>query len=208
MSRIIDISRPIGESTAVWPGDTPFSRKWVMAIEDGCSCNTSTITLTTHIGAHTDAPRHFLESEPTIDRVPLEKYLGPCRVVHTRDPAAVTLADLDGVDFAAEERLLFRTPSALADDEWKDDFPFISVEVARAAAEAGLRLIGIDTPSVDPMTSKTLTAHKTLLSGGVAILEGIDLRHVAEGRYELIALPLKIADGDASPVRAILRTLP
>ena len=206
MSRLIDISRPIGEKTAVWPGDTPFSRKWVMAIDEGCSCNTSTITLTTHIGAHTDAPRHFLEGEPTIDQVPLEKYIGPCRVVHIRDPEAVTLADLEGIDLANEQRLLFRTPSDLDDEEWRDDFHYISLEVAQAAA-AGTLLLGIDTPSVDPMTSKTLDAHKSLLSGGVAILEGIDLREVPEGRYELIALPLKIADGDASPVRAILRTL-
>jgi arylformamidase len=205
--QLIDISRTISETTAVWPGDTPFSRRYVMAIEEGSSCNTSTITMTTHIGAHTDAPHHYEAGAPTIDQVPLHKYIGPCRVVHARDPDAVRIADLEGIDLGREERLLFRTPGALADDAWRDDFPYLSVEVAAALAGAGVKLVGIDTPSVDPMDSKTLEAHKVLLTGGVAILEGICLDHVAAGRYELIALPLRIAGGDSSPVRAVLRPL-
>jgi arylformamidase len=115
--------------------------------------------------------------------------------------------DVEGLDLGREERILFRTPRAVGDDAWDDAFAYLSLEFARKAAEAGMKLVGIDTPSVDPMTSKTLDAHKVLLRGGVAILEGIDLSRVAEGRYELIALPLRIAGGDASPVRAILRTL-
>ena len=203
----IDISRRISEKTAVWPGDTPFSRRWVMSIADGAACNTSTITLSSHTGTHADAPLHFEEGAAGIDAVELGAYLGPCRVIHTRTRACVTTADLQDVVLERGMRLLLKTPEAPGDEEWKDDFAFISEEVAGALAKARLALVGIDTPSVDPMDSKTMDAHKILLAGGVAILESLDLSSVPEGNYELIALPLKIAGGDSSPVRAVLRPL-
>jgi arylformamidase len=202
---IIDISRLVGERTAVWPGDTPFSRNFVMAIPAGDVCNTSTLTLSAHTGTHADAPLHFVQGTEGCDALPLDRYLGRCRVVHCASGGPVTLDDVRGLDLAREERLLFRTSPDLADDAWRDDFPWISLPLARAAAGAGLRLMGIDTPSVDPMDSKTLEAHKTLLAGRVAILESLDLSRAPEGIWELIALPLRIAGGDASPVRAILR---
>lgn len=201
---IIDISRTIGESTAVWPGDTPFSRRWVMAIPGGCSCNTSTITLSAHTGAHTDAPSHFLHGAPSIDQVSLRKYMGPCIVIRTKDRECVRPSDFEGVDLRSAERVLFRTPAAPATDAWDDRFTYLSIEAARALAEAGVELVGIDTPSVDAMDSKTLDAHKILFEGGVAILESIDLSGVEPGPYQLIALPLRIAGGDSSPVRAVL----
>ncbi len=204
---LIDISRPISESIAVWPGDTRFSRRTVMAIPDGCPCNVSTFTLSAHTGAHADAPSHFIHDAAAIDQVDLGAYVGRCRVIEVRDPVAVRLADIEGLDLRAEERLLFRTPFPLSHDTWRDDFTFVSIEVAERAARAGLRLLGIDTPSVDPMRSKTLDAHKTLLRGGVAILEGLDLSLAPAGVYELIALPLRVAGADASPVRAVLRPL-
>ncbi|MAG56215.1 MAG: hypothetical protein CMJ83_07995 [Planctomycetes bacterium] len=204
MTEIIDISRLLSEDVAVFPGDTQFSRKWVMSIDDGCSCNTSTFTLSAHTGAHTDAPSHFVKGAPTLDQVPLDKYLGRCRVIHGKHADAIKLDDLEGLDLAAEERLLFRTPNAPGDDEWDDAFAYVSKEVAERAAGDGLTLIGIDTPSVDPMTSKTLDAHRALFGGGVAILESIDLSGVDEGVYRLIALPLRIAGADSSPVRAVL----
>ena len=204
-SGIIDISRLVGEHTAVWPGDTPFSRKLVMAIPAGDACNTSTLTLSAHIGTHADAPLHFVEGAEGCDAVPLERYLGRCRVIHCGSGGPVTLDDVRGLDLGQEERILFRTAPDLGDDAWRDDFPWLSLPFARAAADAGLRLVGIDTPSVDPMDSKTLDAHKTLLAGRVAILESLDLSRAPEGVWELIALPLRIAGGDASPVRAILR---
>jgi arylformamidase len=204
---IIDISRVLDENTAVWPGDTPFSRKWVMAIPDGCSCNTSTITLSAHTGAHTDAPSHFVEGAPNIDQVSLTKYMGRCRVVHTKNRDCVILEDIAGVDLTRCQRVLFRTPQAPATDAWDNSFTYISREVAEALVKARIRLVGIDTPSVDSMNSKTLDAHKILFEGGVAILESIDLSDVFEGYYQLIALPLRIKGGDSSPVRAVLLPL-
>ena len=205
--RIIDISRSISERTAVWPGDTTFSRRPVMQLAQGCSCNVSTYTLSAHTGSHADAPRHFVEGAADSAQCALDAYWGPCLVVATRNPLCVSIDDIAGIDLAAEQRLLFRTPNAPADDVWNDDFSFIHPDVARAAAQAGVRLLGIDTPSVDPMTSKTLETHKLLLRGRVAILESLDLSAVPPGRYELCALPLKIDGGDASPVRAVLRVL-
>ena len=202
--KIIDISRSLDESTAVWPGDTPFSRKWVMAIPEGCSCNTSTITLSAHTGAHTDAPSHFVQGAPAIDEVPLTKYMGRCRVVHTKHKDSVRPSDLHGLDLSKCERVLLRTPQAPATDAWDDGFTFISKEAAMLLVESGVKLVGIDTPSVDSMNSKTLDAHKILFGGGVAILESIDLSVVSEGDYQLIALPLRIRGGDSSPVRAVL----
>lgn len=206
--RIIDISRRIAEDSAVWPGDTVFSRRPVMQIAQGCSCNVSGYTLSAHTGSHADAPRHFVEGAADSAGCDLSSYLGPCLVVATASAECVQPGDLAGLDLAREQRLLFRTPRPPADHEWQNDFTFIHPDVARAAAAAGLRLIGIDTPSVDPMSSKTLDAHKALLAGSVAILENLDLSRVAPGRYELIALPLKIVGADASPVRAVLRELP
>lgn len=207
MSDLIDVSRLVSEETAVWPGDTPFSRKWVMAIEEGCACNTSTFTMSAHTGTHTDAPCHFDDDAASLEKVDLELYIGRCRVIHAGQADCIRPSDIDGLDLREEERLLFRTEPHLADDAWRDDFAYVSAEVAARAAAEGLKLIGIDTPSMDPMESKTMTAHKTLLSGGVAILEGLDLSGVPEGRYELIALPLRIARADSSPVRAVLRPL-
>ena len=205
MSILHDISRLVSERTAVWPGDTQFSRRWVMEIPAGAAVNTSTLTLSAHTGTHTDAPCHFADGAPSLADVALDAYLGRCRVVHARSRTRVGLEDVAGLDLAREERLLFRTDPQLGDEDWKDDFAYIAPELARAAATAGLRLIGIDTPSVDPMTSKTMDAHRALFAGGVAILESVDLSAVPEGVYELIALPLRIAAADSSPVRAVLR---
>ena len=203
--RIWDISRTVDESTAVWPGDTPFSRKWVMRIDQGCSCNVSTVTHTVHCATHADAPLHFVDGAPSIEAVDLAKYVGPCLVMTARSRDALHVTDLAGLDLRKEERLLVRGPDKLRDDEWRDAFFHCSVEAARHVAASRLQLLGIDTPSMDFMSSKELEAHKALIAGGVAILENLDLSNVPDGRYELIALPLKIRGGDASLVRAVLR---
>ncbi len=205
--RIWDISRTVDESTAVWPGDTAFSRKWVMRIDGGCSCNVSTVTHTVHCGTHADAPLHFVDGAAGIDAVDLRKYLGPCRVLTAKSADCLRVTDLAGLDLAKEERLLVRGPDALRDDEWRDEFFHCSVDAARHAATHGLRLLGLDTPSMDFMTSRELEAHKALIAGGVAILENLDLSAVPDGRYELIALPLRIRGADASLVRAVLREI-
>jgi arylformamidase len=145
-----------------------------------------------------------------IDRMPLDHYIGPCRVVRTITPCAgrrVMPADVEGLDAIAEPRVLIRTGSFPDPERWNADFAALSVELVEALAARGVVTVGIDTPSVDLQDSKDLPAHRAILRHGIAILEGLNLGGVEPGRYELIAPPLKIKDGDAGPVRAVLRTL-
>ncbi len=210
---IFDISEPISPATAVWPGDTPFSRDWVMAMDHGQSCNVSTIHMSVHCGTHSDAPLHFLPGAAAIDRVPLDSYLGSCRVVSvlaTQDASTGSQAVIPVDAFAALgdcRRVLFRTKAQHDATSFDEAFCCVGPAAAAEAVARGLLLVGIDTPSMDPFSSTSMETHRTLLSGGVAILENLDLSQVADGEYELIALPLKLVGGDASPVRAILRTL-
>jgi len=206
--KIYDISEPISEHTAVFPGDTPFSRQWVMRIEEGRSCNTSTIKMSAHCGTHTDSPLHYENDDTDIASVDLTTYMGRCRVLAVRGeggpslvPGSALSSDvLEGVD-----RLLLRTADKHDHSVFDRHFTALGPEAAKALVAAGLRLIGIDTPSMDYADSKELEAHKILRAGNVALLENLDLTDVPEGDYELIALPLRILGSDSSPVRAILR---
>jgi arylformamidase len=209
--RIWDISEPIEPATATFPGDTPFAQEWVMRMERGGSCNVSTIRMSVHAGTHTDAPLHFDCAAPDIAAVDLRAYLGRCRVVDVRGegrpplvPASVLRPEL----LAGAERILLRTRDRHDHRVFDEGFTAVGAAAARVLVAAGIRLVGIDTPSIDHATSKELDGHHVLYLGGVAILENIDLSHVPAGDYELIALPLRIVNGDSSPVRAILRELP
>jgi arylformamidase len=205
--RIYDISPTISPSSPVWPGDTSFSSRSVMEMSQGCSCNVATIQTTVHIGAHADSPYHFLESGARIGGVSLHHYLGRCRVFECLGKAALTKEWVSSLDLAGVERALVRTRSQQESNPFEDGFSFLDPEAAKFLTEQGLVLFGIDTPSVDAFDSKTLQSHNYLLQGQMAILEGLDLTSVPLGDYELIALPLKFKDIDASPVRAILRAL-
>lgn len=205
--RLIDISQTVQEDTVVWPGDTPFSREWVMTMEGGCSCNVSTIRMSVHCGTHSDAPYHFIEDGIRSADVSLEAYIGPCLVIEAGDEEAVRASDLDGVDFSRHRRFLFKTRRPCTATTWRDDFTYMGVDAAERLVEGGAMLVGLDTPSMDAMDSKTLDAHKVLCSGGLALLENLDLAHVEPGAYELIAPPIKVGGSDSAPVRAILRTL-
>jgi len=209
--RIWDISEPIEPATATFPGDNAFSQQWVMRQEQGMSCNVSTIRMSVHVGTHADAPLHFDREGRDIAGVDLRRYLGRCRVVDVRGvgtpsliPAAALTPDvLDGA-----ERILFRTGDRHDHRRFDAAFTAVGGDAARVLAAAGVLLVGIDTPSMDHAADKQLDGHHELQKGGVAILENLDLSGVPAGDYELIALPLRIVAGDASPVRAVLRELP
>jgi len=207
VSRIIDITPPVDPSIAVWPGDTPYAVSWVARMDQGASCNVSSITTTPHVGAHADGPLHFLVDGPAIGNVDLDPYLGRCRVVDVTGVAAVTEESVFGMDLSSVTRLLFKTGTFPDPLQWNPDFAYLDPGFVRRLGKLGVRLIGIDTPSVDPMDSKTLPAHHALVEMGMRNLEGLDLSQVEPGDYELIALPLRLADADSSPVRAVLRTL-
>lgn len=203
---LYDISRTIAPGIAIWPGDTPFQNHFVMQMEKGDSCNVGTVTMSVHTGTHSDAPLHFDDQGLDISKVPLDKYLGPATVVEIPSAACIEPRHIAELDYERISRILFKTKaSERPDDEWDEDFVYLSEAAAELLGKKGVQLVGLDSPSVDPFRSKTLTAHKILLRYGVAILEGLNLNSVSPGEYELIALPLKLAGLDASPVRAVLR---
>ena len=209
--RLWDISEPIEPASATFPGDSPFSQEWVARQEQGASCNVSTIRMSVHVGTHTDAPLHFDLAGPDIASVDLTQYIGRCRVVDVRgegSPSLIPARVLTPELLAGAERILLRTRDTHDHRRWDPSFTTLGPDAARALVQAGIRLVGIDTPSMDHADSKELDGHHLLYEGGVAILENLDLRAVPAGDYELIALPLRIVNGDSSPVRAILRELP
>jgi len=204
--RIWDISQKLHPGLPVWPGDTAFEHARTWTMEAGSPVNVSALTLSTHSGAHADAPLHYDPGSPDIANVSLEPYLGECLVIDARETGAeIEIGDLPHLHSA--DRVLFRTFERFPHKEWDAHTTAIAPETIDWLAVQGVKLVGIDTPSIDPQDSKEMLAHKAVLRHDMRVLEGLVLDDVPEGRYELIALPLPIVDGDASPVRAILREL-
>ncbi len=205
---LYDISPPITDNLQVWPGDTPPSREILADIRRGDSYTLSTLHATVHLGAHADAPSHFGLDAPAIDAVNLEAYLGRCQVL--RLPVGrrgrITPELLPAP--VSAPRVLLATETFPDPDRFNEDFASLTPELIHFLAGQGVRLVGIDTPSVDPFAAPDLPAHRACLEHRVAILEGLVLADVPAGIYELIALPLRLVGFDASPVRAILRPLP
>jgi arylformamidase len=204
---LYDLSPTIRPEIPVWPGDTAFQSRLTWSIADGASVNLSAVTTTPHLGSHADAPFHTEPRGEGMAGMPLEPYLGLCRVVRVPPQPLIEPRHVDGIDLANPGRILFKSESVRDRRSFPERFTALSPELAALLGERGAVLVGMDTPSVDPFESKTLDAHHALFRGGVAILEGLVLDGVPEGIYELIALPLRLAGLDASPVRAVLRTV-
>ncbi len=203
---LYDLTPPIDDRLTVWPGDTPPSREVLCHIKDGSSVTLSTLRATVHLGAHVDGPNHYGLDAPSIDQRSLDYYLGECQVVRIAAQRGTRVQPADLQSPILAPRVLFATGTFPDRTRFHEDFAALSPELVDALYAQGVRLIGIDTPSVDLYTSKDLPAHKRFLANDMAILEGIVLDGVPEGVYELIALPLKLVGFDASPVRAVLRT--
>jgi arylformamidase len=218
MRGLWDISPPISQATPAFPGDTVYSQRWTAEIGPGCPVNVSAITMSPHLGAHADAPLHYARDGTPIGAVDLDPFLGPCRVVHAIDrggvirpehvPQAASAVPTtpEAVGRPLPPRVLVRT-RLRASRQWSSEFAAFAPETIAWLASLGVRLVGIDTPSVDPADSKTLDSHQQLLAHDMRVLENLVLDDVPPGDYELIALPLKLAGADASPVRAVLRSL-
>ena len=203
---ILDVSVLVRPGTPEWPGDVPFSCGWSCRLESGASVNLSHIAGSPHVGTHADAPLHVRDGWPGSDLLPLAAFLGPALVLDVSDQPDGPLAlDAEDSRLAACERLLLRTGRTIADGRFPDAWPVLSAPTATALAARGLRLLGVDAPSVDERTSKTLDVHHALFGAGACVLENLDLRMVVPGQYELIALPQRLEGLDAAPVRAVLR---
>jgi arylformamidase len=204
-----DISRPIEPGLPVWPGDPPFELGWVSRIADGGGANVAVARIGMHTGTHADAPLHIRDDGSAIDEIPLDAFLGKALLVDARDRGALDVAFVNEAlaRSATARRLLFRTGAWEFSDGFPKVFPALEPAAAEALIAAGVVLVGTDAPSLDPPDSAELPAHHALLDAGIPILENLCLDEPASGEYELIALPLRIVGADASPVRAVLRTL-
>jgi arylformamidase len=205
---LIDISPLIDPAIAVWPGDTPFTRNVNLDMNEGANLTLSDVRTTVHVGAHADAPSHYVANGEDIAVRRLELYIGRCVVVHVAIDRGERIYPLHIRDkVISAPRVLLRTGTFPDTRNWNEDFASLSPELVHRLYQHGVILIGIDTPSVDPFDSKDLEAHNALADHDMGLLEGLVLDHVDEGEYELIAPPLRLRGADASPVRAVLRTL-
>lgn len=208
MKRIWDISPPVHAGSPVFPGDTAYSQEWTAQLEPGSPVNVSRITLSPHVGAHADAPLHYDGGGAAIGSVSLEPYLGRCRVIHAIGCGA--LVEWRHIEHALRDlppRVLVRTYERMPIDAWDPDLAAYAPATIERLAARGVKLVGIDTASIDPAASKTLESHQAIRRLDLRVLENLVLDDIAEGDYELIALPLKLTAADASPVRAVLREL-
>jgi arylformamidase len=203
---LIDISRPIYSGMPVWPGDTDARFDVVATIAGGAVVNIGALKISIHTGTHVDAPWHYADAGETIDRVAPDAYVGRARVIDARGRESLSRDLFDGIDLAPTPRVMFRT------DAWTDpkvfprDWPVMEDGLPKWLATQGVKLVGLDIPSVDKLDSKTLPVHLACFRANLLILESTDLREADPGIYELIALPLRIRGGDGSPVRAVLRS--
>ena len=198
---IIDISRTLSPQTATWPGDRAFKPSWTLRLDEGDAVNVGAISLSLHTGTHVDAPLHVDEDGAAVTRLPLDAFIGSA--VTGREVIRRDMIDQQAVSLPP--RVLFKTASShVSTHTWSDDFPSIAPAAIEWLSEQGVVLIGTDAPSVDPANSTALKAHHALKRCGIVNLEGLFLRDVDPGMYQLVAFPLKLEGMDASPVRAVL----
>ncbi len=200
---IIDISPTISSQLAVFPGDKKFTRHEVLDFKKGDHLKLSWAEGSLHLGAHVDASNHYHQNGKGINEVDLSTYLGDCQVIEVPKVKRIGVDDLKNKHISSS-RILFKTSSFPDPNTWNHDFSALSPELIEYLVKKGVKLVGIDTPSIDPANDQDLLSHKAVYKNKMAILEGIILEHVHPGLYFLSALPLKIKDADASPVRAIL----
>jgi arylformamidase len=202
--KIIDITHLHSDRLAPWPGDTPFEFRFVARIRDGASCNVGRLTCSIHTGTHLDAPYHYSENGVTIEALPPEIFIGPARVFHAQGREVITRDLFLGLDGRATPRVLLYTNACDDKSVFPSRIPTLAPDVPSWFGQQGVRLLGLDLPSVDQIDSKTLPIHHALGASNITILENLDLRDVPAGCYDLIALPLRLAGADGSPVRAVL----
>jgi arylformamidase len=204
--RLRDISITLAPGTPEWPGDTAYSCGWSARISEGSSVNISSFTSSPHVGTHADAPLHVRDGWPGSHELPLDAFIGPAAVVDVS--AMEGEIGIDTITAAIGERglerLLLKTGRSIAAGSFPESWPTLSESCARALVGGGVRLVGVDCPSVDDRESKSLPVHKMLFSGNACILENLDLRRIQPGRYQLLAAPIKVMSLDAAPVRAVL----
>jgi arylformamidase len=208
MNRIYDVTLPLSTALPSYPGDPPFEIQVLQSMSAGQSCNLSRLAMGTHAGTHVDAPLHFIPGGASVDRLPLEILVGKARVVELDVAGRIERRDLQAADLRDDIRVLLKTRMSgqLRGPQFEEDFVHLGEDAARYLVQAGIKLVGIDSLSVEAFGSTQYPAHKALLGAGVVIVEGLDLSEVGAGEYEMTCLPLRLVGGDGAPARVMLRT--
>lgn len=200
----VDISQTLTPGMSVWPGDPPFEVSRVMSMDTGDACNVGALSMSLHTGTHAEAPRHFEARGAALSDFELDVFVGPACVLDCSGALRIDRNCLAVLDSPHPDRLLFKTGTGVGDG-WRTDFGVFTPGLAEELVRRGAKLVGVDTPSVDEADSPAHPVHRILAAAGIVVLENLRLSHVKPGRYELVALPLKLKDVEASPVRAVLR---
>jgi arylformamidase len=208
--RIHDVTIPLSSEVPTFPGDPPFEREQLKQVGKDSAYSLSRIVMGTHTGTHVDAPAHFLADGATVDELPLEILMGKARVIEVSVNEGIRRDDLEALDLADDLRLLIKTRMSgqLQKRAFQEDYAYLTPEAAGYLAQIGIKLVGIDSLSIEKFGSEDYDSHRALLLAGVVIVEGLDLSEVEPGEYDMVCLPLRIAGGDGAPARVLLRTRP
>jgi arylformamidase len=206
---LYDVTRPLSPALPVYPGDPVVELTPIAQCAWGDGANVTRLVLSSHTGTHIDAPRHFFDTETTVDNLDLQVLIGLARVIDVPCVSHITMEDLHAYKLQGVTRVLFKTPNGLLWDRpgFQTSYHALTPEAAEWLVSCGVQLIGIDYLSVDPYEAEDFPVHRELLGAGVVIVEGLDLRAVPPGDYELYALPLLLQDGDGAPARVLLREI-
>lgn len=204
--KIYDVSVAITPDMPVYPGDPTVEIEQTHQIAKGDVANVTRLSLGAHTGTHVDAPHHFIENAMTVDQIPLNLLIGRARVVEISS-TTITPATLSEFDFTEDARVLFKTRNSYLWGEpgFSTEFVYLTKEAAELLVEHGVKVVGVDYLSVEKYNFTSPDVHRTLLGNGTIIIEGLDLREVEPGDYEMICLPMKIEGGDGAPARVVLR---
>lgn len=201
-----DISLEISTDMIIYPGDFGVEIKEKARISDGDKCNLSIITLGSHTGTHIDAPKHFLDNGLTVNELRLDYFIGKAKVYEIMAKDTVDVTDLEALDIRKDDIVLLKTRNSdlLKNSNFDQSFAYVTPGAARYLADIGIRTLGFDYLSVEKFSSTLSETHHSLLSAGIVIIEGLALADIEPGEYEIIALPIKIKNGNGSPARVVL----
>jgi arylformamidase len=205
--KLIDVSVPLDTSLAFYPNNLPFSLEAAKRLNRGDSSNVSSLHMSAHTGTHVDSPRHFFDEGPGTESLPLEMLIGRARVIELRTRTGITAADLASIDLSEDVRLLIKTQNSRlwGDPEFHKDYIGITESGAKHLVGHGIKVVGVDYLSVEVFKTPGAPAHRALLGAGTIVIEGLNLRDVDPGIYEMLCLPLKVVGSDGAPARVVLR---
>jgi arylformamidase len=204
--KLIDVSVPLDATTPTYPGNTPFTLESIQRIASGHTSNVSTIHMSAHAGTHVDAPRHFFDDRPGAEALTLEMLVGRTRVIEVIS-RRIDAESLAGIDLSEDIRVLIKTHNSRlwGSPEFHADYTGVTESGARHLVDRGVKVVGVDYLSVEEYKAPGKPAHHILLGAGTIVIEGLNLRDVDAGIYDMYCLPLLVVGADGAPARVVLR---